>query len=104
MDATAPVTDPAATAAPASATASAPQVTILSLPEPVVQALGDKARDDPVLRSLVDRIIAGSASHQDNFQFLLVINQITLDEFARGQQRQADMQKGSRRPRTRCRN
>lgn len=80
-----------------------------TLPAPIVQALANKTRDDPLLRALVDRILDGSASLADNFRFLLLINQVTLEELARTRAAaaavgQAVRQTGRRRPRTRCRN
>lgn len=105
MDATAPAPHTTPPNPSASSTASALSVTTLELPTPVVQALTDKARDDPDLRALVGRILDGTASHADNFRFLLIVNQIALDQITRGQQQQqADMRRAGRRPRTRCRN
>lgn len=81
-----------------------------TLPPPIVQALANKTRDDPLLRALVDRILDGSASLADNFRFLLLINQVTLEELARTRAAaaaasgQAVRQTGRRRPKTRCRN
>lgn len=71
------------------------------LPTPVLDALTSRAQNDPIFLSLMARIQAGTASLVDNFQFLTILNQVTLEQFGRATQQTA-MQ--PRRPRTRCRN
>lgn len=89
-------------------TAPAPALTNVSLaanhnlPAVVAQALNAKTANDPALLSLVGRILAGTASLSDNFRYLLLVNQVTLEEFHRVQSQQSAM-RTARRPRTRCR-
>lgn len=76
-----------------------------NLPAVVAQALNAKTANDPLLLSLVGRIIAGTATLSDSFRYLLLVNQVTLEEFHRVQRQQQSsaMQRAPRRPRTRCR-
>lgn len=73
-----------------------------NLPAVVAQALTAKTANDPALHSLVGRILAGTATLSDNFRYLLLVNQVTLEEFHRTQRQQTTMQR-ARRPHTRCR-
>lgn len=84
------------------ATATASLAANQNLPAVVAQALTAKTANDPNLLSLVGRILAGTATLSDNFRYLLLVNQVTLEEFHKSQRLQANMQRG-RRPRTRCR-
>ncbi|ROW07795.1 hypothetical protein VMCG_03586 [Cytospora schulzeri] len=61
------------------------------LPKPVLDALTSRAQNDPVFLSLMARIQAGTASLTDNFQFLYILNQVTLEQFGRATQQTADL-------------
>lgn len=92
--------------ATAATPATAPNsiATTQNLPAPVVQALTERTANDPALHSLVDRILNGTATLADSFRYLLLVNQVTIEEFHKTQRQQSTAMQRGRKPRTRCRN